>query len=812
MGESARGQKAVDQGSQKRRCRRRHHRRPAHNVAMDKKGHALSVTAFPLDAEGNLMEDAPRPPVPGKEDRPRAGCRIAASKPSAGNGASAAAAERAAAGAKWCTPRRHDYDLGFEPEGSASAAAPYARCGETLPALLGDPDGAHLLRAFLHERGLVDLVDFWFACKGLRKQPRARTARAARAIYKRYVADVGGVVASRLKPSTRSAVREAVLAQAAGGAGGGDCGAAGGGEAAFDRAQGEVQRCLEEAAYPAFLRSDAYLRHALAESAGGKDHGKVVLLVRPPNDAAQEEQQQQQEEEAAAPVGTEWTERGFGGLLQSEPLSVATSCRYDPANSVNDSECAASSGGTATDDGASVADSASVRYGAPDFSHRAPPHAERTRPVSGGAGEPLHPPWAVRVPRVARHSEPAVFAAELIRRLNSVQMERHCQHQPLLYSQKQQQQQHQEEEERQEEEEETVTMATLGLSGASVLPALHPFALLLRAGADADDDPERILDQHVSRVLRTPVVCRSPTSRPHQHGHQHGHQHHHQHHHHAAQAAAVSGRALPVDRSQHGATAAPFRKAIPAEEVDRARQIWQWLVEGERDGLGHVHSELVVERPWGPPPRRRVAQPNHPFLQDPSMPPPPPPNTTVQLEEAKRRLEEEQLVPLSRSAQPGKHKYVQEVIERGRCLARGVAAPITSAVSTVPDAHPAEYGRRTGRRLGARGPGGGEEEEEGEGGPAGGGGGGVVVAYYFCGEPIPYRSRVRGDSLTLAHFKELLTKKGNYRFYFKKASEEFECGVVFEEVRDDKAPLPLYQGKVVGKVEKVEGGSPPLRS
>ncbi|CAN0358118.1 unnamed protein product [Lampetra planeri] len=605
---------------------------------MDKKGHALSVTAFPLDAEGNLMEDAPRPPVPGKEDRPRAGCRIAASKPSAGNGASAAAAERAAAGAKWCTPRRHDYDLGFEPEGSASAAAPYARCGETLPALLGDPDGAHLLRAFLHERGLVDLVDFWFACKGLRKQPRARTARAARAIYKRYVADVGGVVASRLKPSTRSAVREAVLAQAAGGAGGGDCGAGGGGEGAFDRAQGEVQRCLEEAAYPAFLRSDAYLRHALAESAGGKDHGKVVLLVRPPNDAAQEEQQQQ-EEEAAAPVGTEWTERGFGGLLQSEPLSVATSCRYDPANSVNDSECAASSGGTATDDGASVADSASVRYGAPDFSHRAPPHAERTRPVSGGAGEPLHPPWAVRVPRVARHSEPAVFAAELIRRLNSVQMERHCQHQPLLYSQKQQQQ-HQEEEERQEEEEETVTMATLGLSGASVLPALHPFALLLRAGADADDDPERILDQHVSRVLRTPVVCRSPTSRPHQHGHQHGHQHHHQHHHHAAQAAAVSGRALP----------------------------------------------------------------------------------------------------------------------------------------------------------------------------RGGGGGGVVVAYYFCGEPIPYRSRVRGDSLTLAHFKELLTKKGNYRFYFKKASEEFECGVVFEEVRDDKAPLPLYQGKVVGKVEKVEGGSPPLRS
>lgn len=39
----------------------------------------------------------------------------------------------------------------------------------------------------------------------------------------------------------------------------------------------------------------------------------------------------------------------------------------------------------------------------------------------------------------------------------------------------------------------------------------------------------------------------------------------------------------------------------------------------------------------------------------------------------------------------------------------------------------------------------------------------IVVAYYFCGEPIPYRTLVRGRAVTLGQFKELLTKKGNYR-------------------------------------------------
>lgn len=42
------------------------------------------------------------------------------------------------------------------------------------------------------------------------------------------------------------------------------------------------------------------------------------------------------------------------------------------------------------------------------------------------------------------------------------------------------------------------------------------------------------------------------------------------------------------------------------------------------------------------------------------------------------------------------------------------------------------------------------------------------------------------------------------RYYFKKASQEFECGAVFEEIRDDNAFLPTYEGRVLGKVERID--------
>lgn len=42
------------------------------------------------------------------------------------------------------------------------------------------------------------------------------------------------------------------------------------------------------------------------------------------------------------------------------------------------------------------------------------------------------------------------------------------------------------------------------------------------------------------------------------------------------------------------------------------------------------------------------------------------------------------------------------------------------------------------------------------------------------------------------------------RYFFKKASDEFECGAVFEEVSDDSSLLPTYKGKILGKVDRME--------
>ncbi|XP_062865680.1 axin-1-like [Trichomycterus rosablanca] len=80
----------------------------------------------------------------------------------------------------------------------------------------------------------------------------------------------------------------------------------------------------------------------------------------------------------------------------------------------------------------------------------------------------------------------------------------------------------------------------------------------------------------------------------------------------------------------------------------------------------------------------------------------------------------------------------------------------------------------------------------------------MTVAYYFCGEPIPYQTSVKGGVVTLGHFKELLTKKGEFRFFFQKASEEFECGVVYEEVREDDTILPVFESRIIGKVERID--------
>ena len=43
-----------------------------------------------------------------------------------------------------------------------------------------------------------------------------------------------------------------------------------------------------------------------------------------------------------------------------------------------------------------------------------------------------------------------------------------------------------------------------------------------------------------------------------------------------------------------------------------------------------------------------------------------------------------------------------------------------------------------------------------------------------------------------------------YRYFFKTETGDRECAVVWEEFRDDAVELPTYEGKIVGKVDKVD--------
>ncbi|KAM9304837.1 LOW QUALITY PROTEIN: axin-1-like [Gastrophryne carolinensis] len=217
---------------------------------------------------------------------------------------------------------------------------------------------------------------------------------------------------------------------------------------------------------------------------------------------------------------------------------------------------------------------------------------------------------------------------------------------------------------------------------------------------------------------------------------------------------------------------ANYEMPVVPEEAERHQKIMQWIMDGEKEisrhkKTGHSSSgakkqpahdvprPLSIERPgavhpWVSAQLRNVVQPSHPFVQDPTMPPNPAPNPLTQLEEARRRLEEEE--------RKGVKMQVKQRLKPQKKGGSGSSQPCDN----------------------------------------------IVVAYYFCGEPIPYRTMVKGRVVTLGQFKELLTKKGNYRYYFKKVSDEFDCGVVFEEVRDDDTILPIYEEKIIGKVEKID--------
>uniref|UniRef100_A0A8C9D5B4 Axin 2 n=1 Tax=Panthera leo TaxID=9689 RepID=A0A8C9D5B4_PANLE len=774
---------------------------------------AVLVTRLP-DPSSSFHEDAPRPPVPGEEGE------TPPCQPGVGKGQVTKPMPVSS------NARRNEGGLG-EPEGRASPDSPLTRWTKSLHYLLGDQDGAYLFRTFLERDKCVDTLDFWFACNGFRQMnlKDAKTLRVAKAIYKRYIEN-NSIVSKQLKPATKTYIRDGIRKQQID-------------SIMFDQAQTEIQSVMEENAYQMFLTSDIYLEYVRSGgentaymSNGGLGSLKVVCGYLPTLN--------EEEEWACADfkcklsptvVGlssktlratanarsAETVENGYRSFKRSDPVNpyhVGSGYVFAPATSANDSEI---SSDALTDDSMSMTDSSvdgipPYRVGSKKQLQR---EMHRSVKANGQVSLP-HFPRTHRLPKEMTPVEPATFAAELISRLEKLKLELESRH-----SLEERLQQIREDEEKEASE--------LALSSREGGPTPHPLSLL--PSGSYEEDPQTILDDHLSRVLKTPG-CQSPgVGRYSPRSRSPDHHHHHQQHH---PLLPPGGKLPPVAASQAGCPllgakgfvtkqttkhvhhhyihhhALPKTKEeIEAEAAQRVRcfcpggsEYYCYSkckshpralepVPAEQFGAQSTKRAYPLECARASPAERagrhhllggsnghpRAAPRAHPFTQDPAMPPLTPPNTLAQLEEACRRLAEVSKPPKQRCCAASQQR------DRNHSAVGQAGATPSSNPSLASEDH------KEPKKLAAV-----HALQASE----------LVVTYFFCGEEIPYRRMLKAQSLTLGHFKEQLSKKGNYRYYFKKASDEFACGAVFEEIWDDEAVLPMYEGRILGKVERID--------
>uniref|UniRef100_A0A673CJU1 Dishevelled segment polarity protein 1a n=1 Tax=Sphaeramia orbicularis TaxID=375764 RepID=A0A673CJU1_9TELE len=81
------------------------------------------------------------------------------------------------------------------------------------------------------------------------------------------------------------------------------------------------------------------------------------------------------------------------------------------------------------------------------------------------------------------------------------------------------------------------------------------------------------------------------------------------------------------------------------------------------------------------------------------------------------------------------------------------------------------------------------------------------IIYHIDEEETPYlvKLSVSPEKVTLADFKNVLNNRpvNSYKFFFKSMDQDF--GVVKEEISDDNAKLPCFNGRVVSWVSKMDG-------
>lgn len=130
--------------------------------------------------------------------------------------------------------------------GTAGSAS-YLRWAESLKQLLEDSEGVRLFKQFLdQEQGCSAVLDFWFACSGLKMvaDDPERFAGLAKMVYKHYVKGERLRLSADIRRRIVERLRQRQIDRTM-----------------FDEAQAYIEHVMRSDDYPLFLKSDTYLQY-----------------------------------------------------------------------------------------------------------------------------------------------------------------------------------------------------------------------------------------------------------------------------------------------------------------------------------------------------------------------------------------------------------------------------------------------------------------------------------------------------------------------------------------------------------------------
>lgn len=739
--------------------------------------------------------------------------------------------------------------LGFEPEGSAASTPQCERWPTSLSDVLTDCQGFICFYQFLRQENSEILLDFWKACVCFKRMaptsPETRTT--AKAIFQKFIS-AGSCDVLEIRECTKNKIAQHINDQPV------DC-------ELFEEALSEIMAYLKNDHYPRFMNTSLYKECVQSGGESPKDicdrfpqqtarfHGgylptlpeeKVLGFqeIEDGGDRFEFEQHRNKSLRRLSRCGKKSgsDERNARCLLHSQlPMKrILSEYHYPtaPMGSRIESENQSLSSDAMTEDTLSLTDGALTDDASSRCSggrHRCSSRKKASDYRHDGMSSMPFIPRTQRIPKEARHplaSNPIEFAKLLTEKLEKVKLEQDLQEREArnLIA-------HSEEPKKsilQQAIEASSNKVPLSKIAMSVIPEVvtsykdqYPFENA-SSGVKGSATSTSVAAEAANTYTQSNLPQQAPKSK----------------------SSTAESKEMALNPQPSGTSKGnnvwemqPSRRRdedIPFLTVNHHR-IMQWMEEGEQAQQGsprdlkeskHSRHHSSAGRNTSKSSRQSTTSslrqsdkssrhlPTQPIASDPLMPPLPVPHPSSVLEETKRILQMEVKEGERRSKHHPRQRsggMSETSSHRGRNSAssnvstvdftdhkhapgisndRALSVAGSSMLSSV--SHCDSMSKDSGFTGSVKKC---KDRDRNE----------IVVTYFLWGEPIPYRTTLPGRCVTLGQFKTLLPpRKGSYRFYFKRSTEDGDCEVVYEEVKDDSVVLPTFDGKVVGKVERVD--------